>query len=58
MSVASFLSALIAILKMFEPKCKNCGRRAKWVVTDKKTGKKYYFCTKKCEKNILKLTEL
>lgn len=42
MPVASFLSALIAILKMFEPKCKNCGRRAKWVVTDKKTGKKYF----------------
>jgi YHS domain-containing protein len=36
--------------KMFLPKCKNCGKSAKWVFTDKKTGKKYYFCKKKCEK--------
>lgn len=49
-----FFSWLIAVLtiidKISAPKCKICGRRAKWVVTDKKTEKKYYFCTKKCEK--------
>jgi len=55
MSVTSFLSAIIAILKIFDPKCKNCGRYAKWVVTDKKTGKKHYFCTKKCEEKYFNL---
>ena len=36
--------------KMFLPKCKNCRRPAKWEFADNKTGEKYHFCTKKCEK--------
>jgi hypothetical protein len=41
--------------KMFLPKCINCRRYAKWEVKDKETGKKYYFCTKKCEKEYFKV---
>ncbi len=41
--------------KMFLPKCKNCRRPAKWEFTDNKTGEKYYFCTKKCEKEYFKV---
>lgn len=40
--------------KMFIPKCIKCGKRAKWEVADNKTRKKYYFCTKKCEKEYFK----
>jgi len=58
--VAGFIIYLLFMLawrnpKMFLPKCKNCGRHSKWVVTDSETGKKYYFCTKKCQKEYLKV---
>lgn len=52
----SWLTAVLTIIdKISAPKCKNCGKRSKWVVTDKITGKKYYFCTKKCEKKYFKV---
>lgn len=54
MSITSFLTGIIGISKMLTPKCKKCGRRAKWEVTDRETGKKYYFCTKRCEKEYLR----
>jgi endogenous inhibitor of DNA gyrase (YacG/DUF329 family) len=57
--VAGFIIYLFVMLswrnpKMFLPKCRNCTRRARWGVKDTKTGKKYYFCTKKCQKEYFK----
>ncbi len=53
--IFSWLIAVLTIIdKISALKCKICGRRAKWVVIDKKTGKKYYFCTKKCCKEYYK----
>ena len=53
-SICKTEEQVISFNKHDKVKCKNCGRRAKWVVKDTETGRKYYFCTKKCQKEYLK----